>query len=295
MFKVRVPATTANMGAGFDSFGMAFNIFNEITVEESDNFKIEPNDDFISTTKDNLIYKTMLHYYKEIDKPIPTIKITQNDKIPLTRGLGSSAACVVAGLVAANKLAGNLLNTDELLQIASDVEGHPDNVAPALLGGLVVAAYEPKKKVNYVKINPPEGLSFVALIPDFALSTKKARSVLPTRYSRADMVFNISRASLFIASMMSGKWENLNMAIDDKLHQPYRKALVPGMGEVFNKSIEHGALGVYLSGAGPTVMAVLLSEKEQAFTKHMSTYLKTLDNKWNMQGLQANYIGAELL
>jgi len=290
-FKVKAPATTANMGAGFDSFGMAFDLFNEIIVEESDKFEISSNIPTTPRTKSNLVYRTISDFCKQLGKPVPTLKITQQDNIPLARGLGSSAACVVSGLLAANHITGGTVSTDDILQIATKIEGHPDNVAPALLGGLVVSATEPSK-VAYVKIPPPQELAFTAIIPSFTLATKAARSVLPASYSRQDATFNIARASLFIASILTGKWENIPTALEDKIHQPYRKPLVPGMEEVFTKTRELGAIGVYLSGAGPTIMAITKKENHQQFLTKLNTHLSTLKEPWQAQYLAQNINGA---
>ena len=285
MLKIKTPATTANMGAGFDAFGMAFDLFNEITIQESDNFKIISQDLTIPTDESNLIYKSIKHFYSYANKPTPTIQITQTDRIPQARGLGSSAACVVGGLVAANALAGNIADSNQLLKLACEIEGHPDNVAPALLGGLVTSVAE-AEKVHYVKITPPDGVTFVALIPNFKLETKSSRGVLPAQYSKADVTFNIARASLFIATMASGKWENIPTAIEDKIHQPYRKPLVPGMDEVINKAKACGALGTYLSGAGPTVMAIVLNHRHQEFISAFKS------DTWQVKTLKQNFSGA---
>jgi len=290
---VKIPATTANMGAGFDSFGMAFDLFNEIVVEASDRFSII-SDSPVPKTKDNLIYKSILHFYTQIGRPVPHLRITQTDRIPFTRGLGSSAACVVGGIVAANALEGNLVDQDALLQMACQMDGHPDNVAPALLGGLVVAVAE-LDKVSYVKIDPPDALAFISIVPDFVLSTKKARGVLPNCYAREDVVFNVSRAALFVASIMSGKWQNISTALGDRIHQPYRNPLVPNMENIFKQSMELGALGVYLSGAGPTVMAIVLKSHMQTFLTNIVQYLETLNDKWCAQPMHPNFNGTEII
>ena len=289
MVHVKIPATTANMGAGFDSFGMAFDLFNEITVEKSDSFSIISSSN-VPKTKDNLIYKSILHFYSQVGRAVPHLRITQTDRIPFTRGLGSSAACIVGGIVAANAIEGNLIDNSALLQMACQMDGHPDNVAPALLGGLVVAAVE-HNDVNYVKINPPNELAFISIVPNFVLSTKKARDVLPSGYSREDVVFNVSRASLFIASVMSEKWGNISAALDDRIHQPYRNPLVPNMENIFSKSKEFGALGAYLSGAGPTVMVITLKTNEQEFLANIEHYLESLSDKWCAQPMRPNFNG----
>jgi len=292
--KVTSPATTANMGAGFDSFGMAFDLFNEIIVEEAEQFEIASDSPTTPRTKTNLIYRTICDFHKELGRPVPTLKITQVDKIPLARGLGSSAACVVSGLLAANRLLGDTVSTDDILQMANKIEGHPDNVAPALLGGMVVSATEPGK-VAYVKILPPQKLVFTAVIPGFTLATKAARGVLPDSYSRQDATFNISRASLFIASIMSGKWENIPLALEDRIHQPYRKPLVPGMEEIFCKARELGAIGVYLSGAGPTLMTISMKEHHPQFMAKFTAYLSGLDDSWQAHLLTPNLSGATVV
>jgi homoserine kinase len=301
MLKIKVPATTANMGAGFDCLGMALNLYNEITVEESDSFLIEMKSKFsgasgLFTTKDNLIYQVITRFYDEIGKTPPELKIKQNDSIPMTRGLGSSSACIVAGLFAANSLAGEPLSKDELAQMACQIEGHPDNVAPAVYGGLIIAVLEgEEQKLHHVKIVPSDALSFVAFIPDFQLSTAKARRILPQHYSRADAVFNISRASLFVASMMSGNWDNLTVSVNDRLHQPYRGTLIPNMDKIFEYSMAVGAKGVFMSGAGPTIIAIVSRESEKDFAKKMKAKLGKFENKWETRILHADLDGARVL
>jgi len=297
MFKIKVPATTANMGAGFDCLGMALSLYNEITVRESDRFSIEIKgvvaSDDIFTTKDNLIYQVIASFYEEIGQKVPHLSITQEDCIPMTRGLGSSSACIVAGLFAANELTGHPMTRDELAQMACRIEGHPDNVAPAVYGGLIVAVLEGEEQtLHHVKITPPSELSYVAFIPNFQLSTAKARRILPINYSRADAVFNISRASLFIASMMNGDFSNFPVALNDKIHQPYRGTLIPGFDAVFGATEKAGAHGVFMSGAGPTIIAITTRDKEETFAQEMQNALVQLDNEWKTIILHADLEGA---
>ncbi|MCL1844255.1 MAG: homoserine kinase [Defluviitaleaceae bacterium] len=299
MVKIKIPATTANMGAGFDCFGMALNMYNELTVQEAEEFSVEIVQAREGTakshlTKDNLIYQTMARFYDEIGRTIPNLKLTQNDKIPIARGLGSSSACIVAGLFAANELTQRPMNKDELAEMACRIEGHPDNVAPAVYGGFVVAVME-EDKFNFVKIKPSDELSFITFIPDFQVPTGKARRILPQEYSRADAIFNISRASLFIASMMSKNWDNLPVSVDDRIHQPYRGKLVPNMDVIFKHAKNIGAKGVFMSGAGPTIIAIALRSEAQKFEKKMKSYLKELPNAWQTFVLDADYEGALIL
>lgn len=257
MIKISIPATTANLGAGFDSIGMAVNIHNHIEVSESDIIDISSKDKIkILTTKDNLIYSTMDRLYDICGKKLTGIKIVQENNIPMTRGLGSSSACIVGGLLAGNYLLGNIFSDDEILNIATKIEGHPDNVAPALMGGLVISAID-NDKVYYTKDYIKSNLQMVAIIPDFKLSTKQAREVLPKNISYNDAIFNISRASLFSSSLVKEKYENIKVAVDDRLHQPYRLGLIKNSNDIFNKCYDFNAHGVYISGAGPTIMAIV--------------------------------------
>ena len=299
MIGIKVPATTANMGPGFDCIGMALNIYNELTVEEAGRFSIEiargqalalretPNEE-------NMIYQAMTHFYSQIGKRIPTLRLTQNDEIPMARGLGSSAACIVSGLMAANELSGLRLSRDELALMASRIEGHPDNVVPAILGGMIVGAMD-SGEMKYVKVVPPEDLSFVLCIPDFTVHTSKARGVLPAQYTREDAVFNASRTALFVASMMSGAWDNLRMATQDRIHQPYRSQLIPNMDAIFAEALELDAKGVFLSGAGPTIIAIVVRKRESEFVREMGSRLKTLSGVWEIRTARADNEGARVV
>lgn len=194
MLKLRIPATSANIGPGFDSIGLAVGLYNYVTLEEYDGLAIESLDGKeIPTDETNLVYTTAKRLYELCGVPFRGLKIGQINNIPLTRGLGSSSACVIAGLKGANRLMGNPVSDDELLNLAAGIEGHPDNSTPALTGGLVTAVFD-GKKVWYVKQEIKNDLRFVAIIPDFELSTAKARGVLPDTVPRRDGVFNLSRA-----------------------------------------------------------------------------------------------------
>jgi len=297
VIKIKVPATTANMGSGFDCIGIALDLHNELTVHEADAFSIEAagsESTAVPVTKDNMIYNTIEQFYAQIGKTVPTLRLSQTDNIPMARGLGSSAACIVAGLLAANELSKQGLPREELAQIASSIEGHPDNVVPAILGGLVVGAID-SGEMKYVKITPSDELSFALFIPDFSLLTEKARGVLPITYSREDVIFNVSRASLFIASMMSGNWDNLRVATQDRIHQPYRKQLIPDWDAIFESSMEFGAKSVLLSGAGPTILAIVMKKHEDEFVARMSSRLESLQNTWQLRALRPDNEGAQVL
>lgn len=257
MINIQIPATSANLGAGFDALGLALNFYNYAQMEESDVIDIKSTDGLeVPCDENNLIYISAKDLYEVCGKKLCGLKIRQTSNIPMARGLGSSSACIIAGLVGANTMLGNPLTKDDLVDLAAQIEGHPDNTAPALLGGIVTAVFD-GKKVHWVKQEVYTKLKFVALIPDFELKTEKARACLPKEVSHKDAVYNLSRAALFSASLLTGKFENLRTAVHDKLHQPYRMELIPNAREVFDIAYNHGAYGAYISGAGPTIMAIV--------------------------------------
>lgn len=257
MFKIQIPATSANLGAGFDALGLALTYYNYVEMEESDTIDISSADGLdIPTDEKNLIYISAKDLFNVCGKKLNGLKLIQTNNIPMARGLGSSSACIIAGLVGANKMLGNPLTKDDLVDLSAQIEGHPDNTAPALLGGIVTAVFD-GRKVHWVKQEVFTKLKFVSIIPDFELKTEQARACLPKEISHKDAVYNLSRAALFSASLLTGKFENLRTAVHDRLHQPYRMELIPHCREVFDIAYTHGAYGAYISGAGPTIMAIV--------------------------------------
>lgn len=293
MLHIRVPATTANLGCGFDSIGMALRIYNELWAEETESgleiIALNEGSRSVPLNENNLIYRTMREFYATCGKTMPGIRLYQKDNVPMTRGLGSSSACIVAGLLAANELSKMKMPPEEILQIAVRIEGHPDNVSPALLGGLVVGAMS-EKEFRYVRLNAPKDFRCAVMIPSFTVSTEKARKILPKTVSHKDAVFNASRTGLLIASIMTHKYENLHLALDDRLHQPYRKTLMPDMDNIFRKAKEYGAKGVFLSGAGPSIIALI--SKNDSFENNMSGYLRPLKGGWTLVIAEPDNSGA---
>jgi len=298
MKHIIVPATSANMGSGFDSIGIAFQKYNHlwfVEIEEGLQILINKKHDLnIPTDETNLIYKTMKDFYDMIGKPIPGVRLIQEDYIPHTRGLGSSAACIVAGLMAANDLSGCHYSKEELAQIAAKIEGHPDNSNPALLGGMVVGALD-DNEMRHVKLTMPENLTFAVMVPNFPLSTEKSRGILPEDVKRKDAVFNSSRAALLVASMITGNIDNLKMAMDDRIHQPYRMHLIPGMMDIFAEADKFGAKASYLSGAGPSLVSVITDDMVDEFAIKMNNYLSTIPNKWELEILKPDTEGARIV
>lgn len=259
---VRVPATTANLGPGFDALGIALDIHNQVKVEESDSFGIAVSGEgagIISRGKDNKVYEGVIALYQRIGRSVPPLFLSCQNNIPLARGLGSSAAALVTGLVAANHLCGSPLSPEDLLEMGAQLEGHPDNVAPALLGGCQIVVQE-KGHLVHLSVPLPSGLKAVLFIPDFELPTAESRSILPPQVSRVDAVYNLGRTALLIAALTTGRLQYLSIATKDRLHQPARQTLFPAMESLFRAALDTGALGVFLSGSGPTILALATGE-----------------------------------
>lgn len=295
MIKIQIPATSANLGAGFDALGLALTYYNYVEMEECDKVDIQSLDSIdIPTDENNLIYISAKDLFNVCGKNIRGLKIRQSNNIPMARGMGSSSACIVAGLVGANTLLGNPLSTDDLVDLAAQIEGHPDNTAPALLGGIVTAVFD-GKKVHWVKQEVFTKLKFVTVVPDFELKTERARACLPTEVSHKDAVYNLSRAALFSSSLLTGKFENLRTAVHDKLHQPYRMALIPNAREVFDIAYNHGAYATYISGAGPTIIAIV-DESNTYFSGKMKFSLDNAGlNCWQVHEYHIDNDGTKLI
>ena len=292
MVKIKVPGTSANIGPGFDTLGLALNIFNEITVEKK-NSGIEvlwdiPNPNI--PLEDNLVYVALIHTLKKYKKEDLgcTVRMTKVD-IPISRGLGSSAAAIVCGIYAAHYLMDYSLSTKDIVNIATELEGHPDNVAPAILGNMILSVMT-GDSVLYSKIDFPEEIKFNVLIPNFKLSTEKARSVLPGSYSTADCVSNASRLALMLNFLKEKRYNDLRVCLEDKIHQPYRFELINNSLDIFEKSKELGALGEFISGAGPTLIT-WVDKNEESYKKELQKYLDTLDDKWEIKDLTINTTG----
>ncbi len=279
MIKVRIPATSANLGSGFDSLGLAVTLYNYVFMEEAEGCRITAIDGAdIPLDETNLVYTAAKYLYDLCGRPFSGLRILQENNIPLARGLGSSSACIVGGLFGANALLGEPVGRDEIINIAATIEGHPDNVTPAILGGLVTTALD-SGKVFYVKQEIATDLRFVTFVPDFELQTSVARAALPKEISHKDAVFNLSRAALMSVSLYSGKYENLRTGADDRLHQPYRLSLIPGGKQAVSLAYDLGAYASYISGAGSTIMAIV-DAREESFVARAR---KALDDL----GLQA--------
>jgi homoserine kinase len=281
---VTVPATTANLGPGFDCIGAALTLYNRfkfsrlqagfsIAVTGAEAAKVK-------TDESNLLYQAFLKLYQDLGQTPPAVAIEIELGVPLARGLGSSATAIVGGLVGANQLAGAPLSQTEVMNLAIAMEGHPDNVVPALLGGCRLAASDAASQWQICDVPWQENVVPVVAIPDFELSTAEARRVLPTQVSRADAIFNTAHLGLLLRGLATGNGEWIGAALQDRLHQPYRQALIPGYEAVQNAALAAGAYGMAISGAGPTLLALAESAKAAAVATAMQT-------AWQQQGIPA--------
>jgi len=256
---VRVPATTANLGSGFDILGLALQLYNvftmTITSDPGWRVHLPPGARFPRDDR-NLVFRAARALFARVGVTPPGLHLSLTMHIPLARGLGSSSSAIVGGLMAANQLTGNTVDRATLLGMAVALEGHPDNVTPALIGGLTLS-YTVEAQHHYVTLPFPHDLTLVVAIPGFELSTAQARAVLPAQVERADTIFNCSRTALFVHALYSRQYTLLATAMDDHLHQPYRAALIPGMAAAIAAGYAAGACGVALSGAGPTLLAIV--------------------------------------
>ncbi|MDE7464510.1 MAG: homoserine kinase [Clostridiales bacterium] len=273
---VRAAATSANLGGGFDCLGVALGLYHTVTARFSEDFKIS-GDDGDPTGRDNLVYVAMNEVFKKFGKADANVEIASHSDIPRSSGLGSSAACVVAGVSAANALLGGPMSTSEVIDLCARLDGHPDNVLPAIVGG-VTAAYKDVDGIGYLRTDAPE-MIFAVATPDFGLSTKKARAVLPDKYTREDCVYSLQRAVATFGAFALGRVDMLK-AVGDKLHQPYRAPLIQDYDEVRKAFKNAGAIESCLSGAGPSVIAFFKTENDAKNT--------ALPDGWTLRILKAD-------
>lgn len=254
--RFRVPGSSANMGPGFDALAVALNVYLECRYRVATRFSIRVTGNdahLISTGEDNLIWQTALHTAARAGQTLPPVDLEICNSIPLGKGLGSSAAALTAGVVMAERLLGLGWPASRILDEAARLEGHPDNVAACVLGSVTASAVEPGGTARSVRLPMPDNIDVAVVAPDFVLPTREARAILPEHYSRAEAVWNVQRAALLIAALATGDTSVFPTALDDRMHQPYRAKLVPGLAEILQLRAA-GLLGCALSGAGPAVI-----------------------------------------
>ncbi len=278
---VQVPATTANLGPGFDCIGAALSLYNtfEFSLVTNASTEVEPCLEIevegieaqrVQCDRQNLVYQAFCYFFQQLNLPIPSIHLKIFLGVPLARGLGSSATAIIGGLMGANVLAGSPLTRTQLLNFAIALEGHPDNVAPALLGGCQLSILdETTQQWTFCPIQWTSETVPIVAIPDFELSTQAARNVLPQECSYGDAIFNIAHMGLLIKGLETGRGDWIQVALQDRLHQPYRTALIQGFEHVQQAAIHAGAYGLAISGAGPTLLALSSLEKSSEIVSQM--------------------------
>ncbi|MCL5109226.1 MAG: homoserine kinase [Chloroflexi bacterium] len=270
----RVPATVANLGPGFDCLGMAVGLYVDVTMEidgERTGMEITGEGcDRLPSGRSNLARRAIGRYCDAVGLPVPNYWLRMHNRIPVSGGLGGSAAAIVAGLLLANEYAEGQLGQAELLELATEIEGHPDNVGPALTGGLLVTTVEDGRVVSQ-KVPLPPQLRGVVFVPDFAMPTAEARRILPHTVHRRQAIFNISRTATLVAAMYSGRLDLLGLATQDQLHQTYRQQMFPAMPRFFEAALSAGALGAFLCGAGPALMALTSGGEEEVMAAFQRT------------------------
>ena len=286
--QVVVPATTANLGPGFDCLGAALERYNTFQVRLTPHAPagtvtidaIGSEADRVSTKPDNLFYKSFVHLFEQLGQPFPAVHITIDLGVPLARGLGSSATAIVGGVVAANALAGSPLQPEAVLGLAIALEGHPDNVVPAFLGGCQLTCASPQQEKPWQITDIPwhPDIVPVVAIPDFELSTSAARQVLPQQYDRPDVIFTMAHLGLLLRALDTGRVDWLAAALDDRIHQPYRQPLIPGFSPVQRAALAAGAHGLVISGAGPTLLAL-------TDTTHQAAVTTSIRDTWSALGI----------
>ncbi|MDJ1184295.1 homoserine kinase [Roseofilum casamattae] len=283
---VKTPATTANLGPGFDCIGAALTLYNTFSFTAgSDNSYLDikvtgAEETQVSCNADNLVYQSFVRLYEHLGRAVPSVSISIEMAVPLARGLGSSATAIVGGLMGANGLAGNPCSEAEVMELAIAIEGHPDNVVPALLGGCRLAV---SREQGWLTSDIPWNPSIIPVIaiPNFELSTAEARQVLPLDYTRHDAIFNTSHMGLLVRALETGNPDWLQTALHDRIHQPYRKTLIRGYDRVEQAAINAGAFGMTISGAGPTLIALAAASQAPDVATAMA-------RAWQTEGVEAN-------
>lgn len=293
MVTVRVPASSANVGPGFDSLGIALSLYNTAEFELTDSgleIVIKDGADYIPLNESNYVYIGFKRVFDEAGETLDGVRIGLWSDIPVTRGLGSSSSSIVLGLMGANKILGDRFTKDELLYMAYQIEGHPDNVTPALMGGFTVAVPD-AGKVVYSKTDVSPELRFAAMIPEFYFQTKKSRGILPSYISFKSASFNVAHSALVASAFAKGDYSLLKTAVKDRMHQRLRFSRIKSGEYVTRCARRSGAICSYLSGAGPTILSIVDKDFEQ-FEEQMNNLIKTNLKDWRLVMLTADNEGA---
>lgn len=295
MFKIKVPASSANLGSGFDTLGIALQKYNTFSFQAADSFKLGKGFLDIHRTGNNLVLSSLKTALKILGKNIDGVEVSVAIDVPVSRGLGSSATCIIAGVLAAYILSDTPIDMMQAYQICSDIETHADNIAAALFGGLTLA-YKNNAGWQYEKYIPGEQYDFCVFIPNFKLSTSKARKALPTSLSYEDCINNISRAVLMITALTKPEPKLLKEAVKDRLHQPYRIPLIDEYEKVQSFAVKNSAFAVFISGAGPSIMTIIDKKNTKEYVDEFNKNKKRLfKHQWTALPLGIDKNGVEIL
>lgn len=287
MVRITVPASTANIGPGFDTLGLALNLYNIYEFEEIENGLVIEGCSEEYCNENNLVFKSFKIVADKIGCIINGLKIHMETQIPVSRGLGSSSACIVGGVFGANALLNGNFTKDELFKIAVEIEGHPDNIAPAVYGGLTASLVD-EDGPYYMSYKINEKILFCALIPNFETSTSQARKLLPQKVTFNDAIFNVSRVAVLLKSLETGDFSMIKRSLKDKLHQEYRKELIHEYDEVEKICMENNSVVMFVSGSGPTLMNII---EKSDFTKAINDSIIELKHEWEIKFLKADENG----
>lgn len=289
MIKIKVPATSANIGVGFDCLGLAVSLYSTVEFEPCDQQLLITGCPKRYQNTDNLIYQAFVYGCKFLDKPVPNVKITVDNHIPMSRGLGSSAFCIVSGLEGANSWFEHPLTKEQILELATKMEGHPDNVSPAIYGNLGVSFIDDKHQVQTVHIDVSKQLHFVAIIPEYPVNTEQARKILPHEMSYQTAIYQIGHAVALSKALENGNLNLIKEAIVDKMHEPYRSQLIPDYKHVKEICEIHSSV-MYISGSGSTMMAI--TDNSTAAVKIIQDTKKSFPN-WETHHLNVDRLGVK--
>jgi homoserine kinase len=277
--RVKIPASTANVGPGYDVYGIALSLYNTITLEKSNSLQIvisgSKADKSIPADKSNLVYQSIKRFYGSIQKPCPEFNLTIDCNIPLASGLGSSSTAIVGGIAAANKLEGEPLSVDELITLAWKIEGHPDNTTTAILGGFVISTITENNTIAFRKLSWPKQWQIIIAHPEYQVSTQQARNVIPANVSIQDAIYNMSRCSFLVYAICNQDDKALKMSLKDKLHQQYRSKLIPGLNEIIEELETMDVYGTVLSGAGPSICIITKNDNDNEITSRIKEIWKS--------------------
>jgi homoserine kinase len=281
MTEIKVPATSANLGPGYDTLGLALTLFNNFRIKKRNDQQLKIkvidknyNRQIEIADSDNLIALAYKKYFNFLEEDLIGVEIIEEMNSPLARGLGSSASAIIGGLAAAAVISNKLISENDFIQLAVQLEKHPDNVVPALVGGLTIN-FNCNNNFDYYKIDVDQNINCILLVPDYELKTEKLRSVLPNEINYSKAISNLSRISLLTAAFINKDYNLLKTAMDDQLHQPYRKKLIKGFDQIINAAYNNGAKGAALSGAGPTILALAV-ENEKLIAEKMEEVYNSL-------------------